>query len=115
MNAYRIGLSCVGKGYASYGLDLGGYRTVTAWTQLHFLSSLANFDSDNAIAVDIPFVTSSHLPKPRVWNGRWGEKGSIHNVYPGAWTGEARYLLFRLRVMHHQDLEVQATAIVLVD
>jgi hypothetical protein len=95
-------------------VDLGRTVDLLAWGQTTMVDSRADFDRDNAYAVEV-FMVDGDRPGPYVWGGdHWGSDGAPSNVYTGAWTGRARRVTFRLSVSHMRDLEAFGVGNVIV-
>ena len=115
MNAYRVnvwsGVSGVGE---TATIDLGRAQPFYAWCQLNLVDSLADFDRDNAVAIDI-FQIDGVRPTWRVSGGdHFGPNGTAQNVHEGALAGFGQRITFRIRAMHSEDLAVYGTGVVLV-
>jgi hypothetical protein len=96
-------------------IDLGSTRDFFAWCQINMMDSLADFDEDNAVAIDIFQIDGVETTSSRIWGGdHWGAADSSSNVHDGAISGRGRRITFRLRAMHSDDLESYGTGIVYV-
>lgn len=99
----------------THTIDLGETRDFYAWCQINMVDSLANFDADNAVAIDIYMIDGVETTRSRIWGGRhWGAADSSSNVHDGAIAARGRRITFRLRAMHSSDLQAYGTGIVLV-
>jgi hypothetical protein len=115
MNAYRVnvwsGVNGVGE---TATVDLGSARSFYAWCQINLIDSLADFDRDNAVAIDI-FQVDGVRTSWRVSGGdHFGASNTAQNVHEGALAGFGRRITFRIRAMHSADLAVYGTGVVLV-
>ena len=74
--------------------------------------SRADFDRDNAYALDI-FEVDGIRTTARIFGGdHWGPEGDVENVFEGALVGNGRLVRFDLRGKRPQDLDAFGVAIV---
>lgn len=99
-------------GSDSVTIDLARRRPFIAWGSVTMVDPLADFDRDNAYALDIYQIDGATTGSKVHGGDHWGPEGNIENVYEGAVTGNARYVRFDLRAKHSADLDVFGVAIV---
>ena len=114
MDAFKVsvfsGVSGVGE---TATIDLGRPRQFFAWTQINMVDSLADFDRDNAVAIEV-FQVDGNTTTWRVSGGdHFGASGTAPNVHEGALSGFGQRITFRIRAMHSSDLSVFGTGVVL--
>lgn len=115
MQAYTVDLySGISGGSETATIDLGTTELFLAWCQVNMIDSLSDFDSDNAVAIDIIDVDGKRTDSIIHNGAHFGVQGSKANVYVGALKGNGRKITFRLRAFHTQDLAVFGTGIVLI-
>lgn len=114
MNAFRVDLYSTNDGGSETAtVDLGRRQEFLAWTQINLIDSTADFDRDNAVAVDI-FQVDGNRTGWRVAGGdHFGDPDTAPNVHEGALAGFGQRITFRIRAMHKSDLAVYGTGIVL--
>ncbi|HEY5854095.1 MAG TPA: matrixin family metalloprotease [Aldersonia sp.] len=101
-------------GTGSAVVDLGSRRRFLAWSQVAFVDSLARYDRDNAVAMDI-FTVDGNTPGAVGSGGdHLGSAGAPSNLFPGALLGLGCRVQFRLSTLHSEDLEAYGTGCVLL-
>ena len=95
-------------------IDLGSSRDFYAWCQINMVDSLADFDTDNAVVMEIYQVDGTETSRKIYGGDHWGASGSSSNVHVGAMSGHGRRITFRIRAAHSDDLEAYGTGIVLI-
>ena len=115
MNAYRVNVFSGISGVSETAtIDLGSDKQFYAWCQINLIDSYADFDRDNAVAIDI-YQVDGNRTNWRVSGGdHFGSSNSSSNVHEGAISGYGRRITFRIRAMHSSDLGAFGTGIVLV-
>ena len=108
------------NGTSTVTVDLGAPKFFLAWGIVTVVDSISDFDSDNAVVIDIPFVGQDAGPGVRqpveLFGGaHFGSSGALSNVYPGAVRRFGRTVTFRLRAFHSDDLECFGYGIVIAD
>jgi hypothetical protein len=93
-----------GDGAATVTIDLGAPTAFLAWGSITSIDSLADFDRDNAAAIDIPYVDGVRTNDRLSGGGHWGIEGAYSNLYQGALVSTGRTVTFRLRAFHAEDL-----------
>ena len=115
MNAYMTNVySGVNGGSETATINLGTTRNFSAWCQVNMVDSLADFDQDNAVVIEIYQVDGAETWKTIYGGDHFGSEGSSSNVHPGAMSGSGQRITFRMRAMHSEDLSAFGTGIVLV-
>jgi hypothetical protein len=77
------------------------------------IDSLANFDDDNAVVGEVYQVDGSDHKWAWVYGGEhWGDNCAFKNAHQGATVATGRRVTFRLRSIHHQDLDAFGMGIV---
>lgn len=115
MNAYSMHVfSGGGLSGETATIDLGSAKQFYAWCQVNLIDSLADFDRDNAVAIDIFQVDGSRTSWMVSGGDHFGASNTAQNVHQGALAGFGRRITFRIRAMHGGDLGVYGTGIVLV-
>ena len=115
MNAYRVNVwSGVSGGSETATIDLGSGKQFYAWCQVNLIDSLADFDRDNAAAIDIYQVDGVRTTWRVSGGDHFGPDNTAQNVHEGALAGFGQRITFRIRAMHSEDLSVYGTGIVLV-
>jgi hypothetical protein len=115
MNAFSVPIFSGGRGGSETAtIDLGRRQPFYAWCQINSIDSLAVFDRDNAVAIEV-FQVDGVTTTWRVSGGdHWGPSNTDQNVHEGAVSGFGQRITFRIRAMHNEDLAVFGTGIVLV-
>lgn len=75
----------------------GGPATFVAWGTVTWIDSTNDFDSDNATAIDIPFVNGISTSSRLNGGAHLGPPGSINNLREGALVRFGETVTFRLR------------------
>ncbi len=75
----------------------GGPSTFLAWTDVTWIDSTNNFDSDNAVAIDIPFVNGNRTGAVLNGGAHLGAPGAFTNLHEGALVRFGSSVTFRLR------------------
>jgi hypothetical protein len=115
MRAYTISVfSGINGGSETATIDLGSAQNFYAWCQINMIDSLADFDRDNAVVLEIYQVDGVETWKVIYGGDHFGSEGSSANVHTGAMSGYGRRITFRMRAMHSADLSAFGTGIVLV-
>jgi hypothetical protein len=107
----------VGNGTATstVTIDLGSPQTFIAWGDVTFVDPLNNFDRDNAVAIDIPFVDGSRTATRLSGGGHLGDPGAFSNLHQGAIIRFGRSVTFRLRAFHGDDLNAFGYGLVITN
>ncbi|MBA0124058.1 hypothetical protein H0B56_00705 [Haloechinothrix sp. YIM 98757] len=115
MQAFTVNLASVDSaGGETVTVDLGTRRTFYAWCQITVIDSLADFDRDNAAAIDIVRVDGTLTPWRAAGGDHFGPPGAVSNVRESAMSGAGQRITFRLRAFHKADLAVLGVGMVLV-
>lgn len=101
------------NGTATVTIDLGSPTVFLAWGDVTFIDSLNNFDRDNAVAIDIPFVDGARTSTRLSGGDHLGDAGAFSNLHEGALVRFGRRVTFRLRAFHSDDLECFGYGIVI--
>lgn len=114
--AAAVNLWAFAGGTGSTLIDLGRERRFLAWGEVTFVDSLADYDRDNGVALDIFTVDGEH-PQRVGWGGaHLGGEGAPSNLFTGAVVGRGREIQFRLSTFHNSDLEAYGVGcVVLLD
>jgi hypothetical protein len=95
-------------------IDFGSPTNFVAWTSITWIDPRSSaFDINNAIGVDIPFITpdGSTIPTTRVLSGGvLGPPGSNNNLRQTAFEGFGRSVTFRLRAFPSPNGELACVA-----
>jgi hypothetical protein len=91
-------------GSSSVTIDLGAPTVFLAWGNVTWIDSLATFDRDNAVAIDIPFVDGNRTSTRLSGGDHLGDPGAFSNLHEGALVRFGRSVTFRLRAFHSDDL-----------
>jgi len=107
----------VGNGTATstVTIDLGSPQFFIAWGNVTFVDSLSNFDADNAVAVDIPFVDGARTATRLFGGAHLGDNGAFSNLHQGAIIRVGRFVTFRLRAFHGDDLNAFGYGLVITN
>lgn len=115
MQAFKVNLFSGGSGEQETAtINLGGGKVFYAWCQITMIDSLADFDRDNAVAIDIVRVDGNLTTWRASGGDHFGSTGAESNVREGAMSGFGQRITFRLRAFHKADLWVQGIGMVLV-
>jgi hypothetical protein len=104
-----------GDGVATVTIDLGAPTVFLAWGTITSTDSLADFDRDNAAAIDIPFVDGARTSTRLSGGDHWGDSGAFSNLHQGALVRFGRFVTFRLRAFHAQDLDCFGYGVVITN
>jgi hypothetical protein len=96
-------------------IDLGTSTTFLAWGEVTFIDSLADFDRDNAVAIDIPFIDGLRTNTRLFGGDHLGDNGAFSNLHEGALVRFGRRVTFRLRAFHSDDLECFGYGVVITN
>lgn len=96
-------------------IDLGSSQTFIAWGNITWIDSTSDFDSDNAVAIDIPFVDGVSTSKRLNGGAHLGAPGAFSNLHQGAIIRFGRTITFRLRAFHGEDLNVFGYGLVITN
>jgi hypothetical protein len=102
-------------GSTSVTIDLGVSSVFLAWGDVTWIDSLATFDRDNAVAIDIPFVDGARTSTRLSGGDHLGDAGAFSNLHEGALVRFGRRVTFRLRAFHSDDLEAFGYGIVITN
>ena len=95
-------------------IDFGSPMNFVAWGSITWIDPRSSaFDVNNAIGVDIPFITpdGSTIPTTRVLSGGiLGPPGSNNNFRQSALFGFGRSIVFRLRAFPSPNGELACVA-----
>lgn len=115
MQAYYVNIySGFSGGSETATINLGSSKNFYAWCQINMVDSLADFDRDNAVVIDIYSVDGVRTSWRIRGGDHWGPANSPQNVLQGAMSGHGQRIMFRIRAMHSADLSAYGTGIVLV-
>jgi hypothetical protein len=103
------------SGTSTVTVNLGSPTTFLAWGDITFIDSLADFDRDNAAAIDIPFVNGSRTDTRLFGGDHLGDNGAFSNLHQGALVRFGQSVTFRLRAFHSDDLECLGYGIVITN
>jgi hypothetical protein len=92
-------------GYGTVAIDLGRRKRFLAWGTVTMIDALSDFDSDNAVVIEVFQVDGVETWKAVHGGAHWGAAGASSNVHQGAYVGEGQTVTFRLRSIHHDDLD----------
>ncbi len=84
---------------------LGPETLFVAWGTVTWIDPTIDFDTDNAVAIDI-LRLNNNVDLPIVWGGG-------RDLHPGAVSGFGSFVTFRLRAFHNADLECLGYGIVI--
>jgi hypothetical protein len=108
-------------GESSVTINLGQETFFLAWGTVSVIDSLSDFDRDNAVVLDIPFVNGVFQPRRLFGGDHFGPEelvdghGHIRNVFPAAVVRFGRSVTFRLRAFHSDDLACLAYCTVMTN
>jgi hypothetical protein len=103
-------------GYGTTQIDLGTARRFVAWATVTMIDSLNDFDRDNAVVAEVFQVDGNETWKAVYGGDHWGAAGVSSNVHQGAYVGFGQRITFRIRSLHHDDLDAYGTAkVILLD
>jgi hypothetical protein len=105
MDAFRVHLWNFGNGTTTATVDFGRSRSFIAWGSITFTDSRANYDRDNAQAIEVYRIDGNDPGWVGSGGDHLGSPGADANLRPGGWVGFGRRVTFRLRTMHVEDLE----------
>ncbi len=97
-------------GYGTVSIDLGRARRFVAWGTPTMIDSLADFDRDNAVVIEVFQVDGAETWKAVYGGDHWGPAGAASNVHQGAYVGYGQRVTFRIRSLHADDLDVYGSA-----
>ena len=103
------------NGTATVTINLGAPQIFLAWGDVTWIDSLSNFDSDNAVAIDIPFVDGARTATCLSGGAHLGDAGAFSNLHQGALVRFGQTVTFRLRAFHSDDLECFGYGIVITN
>lgn len=92
-------------GYGTVAIDLGRRQRFLAWGTITMIDALVDFDRDNAVVVEVFAVDGIETWRAVHGGAPWGPLGASSNVHQGAFVGEGQTVTFRLRSIHHGDLD----------
>jgi hypothetical protein len=117
MGAALREMFAVGNGTATstVTIDLGSTQVFLAWGDVTYVDPLNNFDRDNAIAVDIPFVDGARTSTRLSGGDHLGVPGAFSNLHEGAVFRFGRTITFRLRAFHGDDLNAFGYGLVITN
>jgi hypothetical protein len=102
-------------GTSTVTIDLGTPTVFVAWGTVTFIDSLNDFDRDNAVAIDIPFVDGGQTSWRLSGGDHLGPNGAASNLFEGALVRFGRFVTFRLRAFHSDDLECFGYGVVITN
>jgi len=107
----------VGNGTATstVTIDLGSSQVFLAWGDVTFIDPLNNFDRDNAVAVDIPFIDGVRTSTRLNGGDHLGAAGAFSNLHQGAVIRAGRRITYRLRAFHGDDLNAFGYGLVITN
>ena len=115
MNAYRVNVFSGVSGVSETAtINLGSAKQFYAWCQINLIDSLADFDRDNAVAIEIYQVDGVRTAWRVSGGDHFGAANTTQNVHEGALAGFGQRITFRIRALHSEDLAVYGSGIVLV-
>jgi Matrixin/Putative peptidoglycan binding domain len=94
-----------GGGYGTVAIDLGRRQRFLAWATVTMIDALNDFDSDNAVVAEVFQVDGAETWKAVFGGAHWGPAGDTANVHQGAYVGYGQRVTFRIRSIHHDDLD----------
>ena len=103
------------SGTSTVTIDLGAPTVFLAWGNVTFIDSLADFDRDNAVAIDITFIDGARTSTRLSGGDHLGDSGAFSNLHQGALVRFGRRVTFRLRAFHSDDLEAFGYGIVITN
>lgn len=114
MDAFEVSLWALknGGGQGTATIDLGRSRSFLAWAMVTMVDSLNDFDADNAVVAEVFQVDGSETWKAVSGGAHWGAPGNSANVHQGAYVGFGRRITFRIRSLHHDDLDSYGMGVV---
>ncbi len=104
-----------GAGTSTVTIDLGAPTTFLAWGSVTWIDPLTDFDRDNAVAIDIPFIDGNRTSTRLSGGDHLGDSGAFSNLHQGALVRFGRFVTFRLRAFHSDDLECFGYGIVITN
>ena len=81
----------------SVTIDLGASATFVAWGSVTMVDPRTDFDRDNAVVIDIPFVNGLRTNTQVSGGDHWGDAGAFSNIHDSAIVRFARTVTFRIR------------------
>jgi hypothetical protein len=102
-------------GTSTVTIDLGASSVFLAWGIVTWIDPLNNFDRDNAVAIDIPFVDGTRTSSRLSGGDHLGAFGASTNLFEGALVRFGRTVTFRLRAFHSDDLNCFGYGIVITN
>jgi hypothetical protein len=100
-------------GTGSALVDFGRPRRFIAFGHGTFVDSLADYDRDNACALDVFRVDGELVGNVGFGGDHLGTNGAPSNLFPGAYVGVGQTVQFRLSTFHSSDLEAYGVGCVL--
>jgi len=98
----------------SVTIDLGVSAVFVAWGTVNMIDPRTDFDRDNAVVIDIPFIDGART-NTRVFGGdHWGDNGAFSNVHDSAVVRFGRRVTFRLRTFG-PDVDAHACGVVITN
>jgi hypothetical protein len=104
-----------GTATSTVTIDLGVSTVFVAWGDVTWIDSTATFDRDNAVAIDIPFVDFNRTATRLSGGDHLGDAGAFSNLHEGAMVRFGRFVTFRLRAFHGDDLNCFGYGIVITN
>lgn len=92
-------------GTSTVTIDLGAPTVFVAWGTVTWIDSLNDFDRDNAVAIDIPFVDGNPTSSVLFGGNKLGGSGTPSSLFEGALVRFGRFVTFRLRAFHSDDFD----------
>jgi hypothetical protein len=96
-------------------VDLGSPQIFVAWGIITWIDPQNNFDRDNAVAIDIPFIDGVRTPRRLFGGDHLGADGQFSNLFQTAVVRFGRTVTFRLRAFHGDDLNAAGNGIIITN
>ncbi|WP_223731907.1 hypothetical protein [Streptomyces purpurogeneiscleroticus] len=98
----------------SVTIDLGATTTFVAWGSITMLDPRIQFDRDNAVVIDIPFIDGNRTNTQVFGGDHWGAAGAFSNVHDSAVVRFGRTVTFRMRTFG-PDIDAMGCGIVITN
>ena len=95
-------------------IDLGSNKRFLAWGTMTMIDSLAQFDRDNFVSIDVYEIDGVRTGFTFAGGDHYGSPSSPANAFQGAVVGFGRTVTFRMSCGHSADLDAMGMACVLV-